>query len=223
MNTFNRPFNQFGIHWSCSLPFNNLKQVHDHRSGIHSPRYFHTTHSVNNYLHWIHSLFQMLQPSRACCYAEIVEDLSLLHQFPQEEYSSTQNFPCLGALWFRLILEGFFTHIASPSKWGNPSVEFVTLTGPKKSGKTTNMVILITDGVGESDLGMVMVFCHPNQARNRDLWCPLHLMPMWLIRAEYGGDKEIFQQLSTSLDRHPVHFLWVWALSPGALLPPNLH
>ena len=27
------------------------------------------------------------------------------------------------------------------------------------------MVILITNGVGESDLGMVMVFCHPDQAR----------------------------------------------------------
>ena len=27
------------------------------------------------------------------------------------------------------------------------------------------MVILVTDGVGESNLGLVTVFCHPNQAR----------------------------------------------------------
>ena len=44
-------------------------------------------------------------------------------------------------------------------------VEFVTLTSPKKSAETTNTVILITNGVGESDLGLVTVFCHPDQAR----------------------------------------------------------
>ena len=131
---FDRPFNQFRIHQSCSLPFSNLKQVHDYRSGVHSPRYFHTTHSFNNYLHWICSLFQMLQPSIACCYVEIVEDLSLLHWFPQEEYSSVQNLPCLGALQFRLISEGFFTHIASPSRWGKTQVEFNTLTGQRRVG-----------------------------------------------------------------------------------------
>ena len=27
------------------------------------------------------------------------------------------------------------------------------------------MVILITDGVGEGDLGMSAVFCHPNQVK----------------------------------------------------------
>ena len=33
------------------------------------------------------------------------------------------------------------------------------------SGKTTNMAILITDWVGGRDLGLVTVFCHPNQAK----------------------------------------------------------
>ena len=94
-----------------------------------------------------------------------MEDPSLLHWFSQEEYSSTQKLPCLGDLSFRLISEGFFTCIASPDKWGKTGVEFVTLTGLQKSGGATNMVILITEGVGESDLGMVMVFCHPDQAR----------------------------------------------------------
>ena len=43
-------------------------------------------------------------------------------------------------------------------------MKFVTLTGLKKSGETTNMAVLITNWVGERDLGMVMVFCHPDQA-----------------------------------------------------------
>ena len=33
------------------------------------------------------------------------------------------------------------------------------------SGETTNTVILIANGKGESDLGMVTVFCHPKQGR----------------------------------------------------------
>ena len=48
---------------------------------------------------------------------------------------------------------------------GKDQVEFVTLTGLQKSKKTANMVILVTDRVGESDLGLVTIFCHPNQAR----------------------------------------------------------
>ena len=107
----------------------------------------------------------MLQPSIACYYVKIVEDQGLLHWFPQEEYFSTQKLPCLGALQVRIVSEGFFTYNASPDWWGKIGVEFVTITGPKKSGEATNTVILITDRVGESDLGLVMVFCHPDQAR----------------------------------------------------------
>ena len=50
----------------------------------------------------------------------------------------------------------------------------LTLLVQQKSGETTNN----SDphhwhGVGESDLGLVTVFCHPNQARMEVLWCPL--------------------------------------------------
>ena len=69
----------------------------------------------------------------------------------------------------QIDIGGIFAHIASPSKWGKNRVEFVTLTSPKKSWETTRTVILVTDGVGESDLGMVTVFCHPDQARIRGL------------------------------------------------------
>ena len=135
MNMFNRPFDQFRICQSCSLPFSNLKQVHDHRSGVNSPRYFHTTHSASNYFHQIYSLFQMLQPSIAHCYVEIIEDLSLLHWLPQKEYSSTQKLLCLGTLWFRLISEEILPLLLLLPRLGKTGVEFITLTGLKKSGE----------------------------------------------------------------------------------------
>ena len=94
-----------------------------------------------------------------------MEDLTPLHLFSLEEYSSAQEFPYLCALQFRLISEGFFTCIASPDKQGKTRVEFITLTSLRKNEETTNTVILITDRVGERDLGMVMVLCHPDQAR----------------------------------------------------------
>ena len=37
---FNRSFNQFRIHWPCSLPFNNLKWVQNHRLWVYSPQVF---------------------------------------------------------------------------------------------------------------------------------------------------------------------------------------
>ena len=107
----------------------------------------------------------MLWPTIAKCYKEIVEDPTLLWLFFREEYSSIQELPCLGALQFRLILEGFFTCIASPDNWGKTRVEFLALTSLKRSGEATKSAILIINGVAERDLGMMMVFCHPNQAK----------------------------------------------------------
>ena len=113
MNTFNRPFDQFRFHWFCSLPFNNLKQVQDQRPEVYTPRYFYITHSVNKCLHQICSLLQMTQPSIACCYVEIVEDLSLLHWFPWKEYSSAKNFYIWvlsnSEQYWRVFLSHFFS------------------------------------------------------------------------------------------------------------------
>ena len=44
-------------------------------------------------------------------------------------------------------------------------MEFITLISLKKSGETTNTAILITNQVGGRDLGLVIVFCHPDQVR----------------------------------------------------------
>ena len=135
MNTFNRSFDQFRVLQSHSLPFNNLKQVWNCRSGVYYPKYFCTTHSVNNQPHWIHFPFQMSWPIIAKCYEDIVEDLTLLWLFSLKEYSSIQRPHCLGALQFRLILEGLFTCIAPPDNWGKMGVEFLTLINLKRSGE----------------------------------------------------------------------------------------
>ena len=75
-----------------------IKLVQNHRLEVYSPGYFHTTHSVNNYLHQIHFPFQMSQPTIVKCYKEITEDMTLLCLFSLEEYSSLEALPCLGAL-----------------------------------------------------------------------------------------------------------------------------
>ena len=49
--------------------------------------------------------------------------------------------------------------------WGKTWVEFITHTSWKISGEATPMVILITDGVREGNLGMVTTFCHHDQAK----------------------------------------------------------
>ena len=107
----------------------------------------------------------MSWPTTAKCYEEIVEDLTLLQLFLPEEYPSIQELPSLSTLQFRLISEGFFAHIASPNNWRKTRVEFLTLTGLKRSGEATNLVVFITNGAGEGDLGMAMVFCHSDPAK----------------------------------------------------------
>ena len=183
VNMLHRSFNQFKIHWSCSLTSNNLKWSQNHGSGVHMPRYFHTTHSVINYPHQIHFPFQMSWPTIAKCYDEIAKDLTLLHLFlPLEAYSSIQALLCWGDLQFRLVLE-FFTCIASSDKWEKAGVEFHTLTSQKMSGEPPTWQSSSPMEWARGDLGLVMVFCHPNQAKDGGLWCPFCSMPTWLIKA----------------------------------------
>ena len=44
-------------------------------------------------------------------------------------------------------------------------MEFLTLTSLKRSGETTKLAILIMNRIEEGELGMLMVFCHLNQAK----------------------------------------------------------
>ena len=113
-------------------------------------------------------------------------------------------------------MRGVFAHIASSDKWGKTRVEFVTLTGLKKNEETTNMVILITDRVGERDLGIVTVFCHPDQARIEacDTLSTLHQCnlpePSMVVVRRYSNTPYIPRGMSCSL------YLDVDTLSGGA-------
>ena len=68
--------------------------------------------------------------------------------------------------------------LSLPNWWGKTGVEFVTHTNPKMSRETTNMVIPITDGVGEGDLGRILP---PQASQDRGLWCLLWPTPVQLM------------------------------------------
>ena len=97
------------------------------------------------------------------CYNEIVKDPSLLWLFLETECTSLWELSVLGALQFRLISERHFTYVASPDIWRKVGVEFIPDTGLRTCEEVTHMAILITDGVGEGNLGMVTTFYHHNQ------------------------------------------------------------
>ena len=67
-------------------------------------------------------------------------------------------------LHFRIILERLFTCIASPAMLGKAGMEFITSNGQNISGEAIPMVILVTDRVGEGNLGMVTTFCCHDQS-----------------------------------------------------------
>ena len=94
-------------------------------------------------------------------------------------------------------------------------MEFLTLTILKRNGEATNSVILITNGAGEGGLGHGDSLLSPWSSQGIGLWClstlcqcnPSELSVMVVRR--YSNSPYIWK-------RHPVHFIWMWALSQGA-------
>ena len=104
-------------------------------------------------------------------------------------------------------------------------------------------MILITDGVGESDLGMVMVFCHPNQVKIEacDALPALHLLassdPSMVVVRRYSNTPYIPRVMSHTLyldmdtfsrgiasaqfplDR--LHLCWLLPFSESEVQQPN--
>ena len=78
---------------------------------------------------------------------------------------SIRELPLVGTLQFRIILERLFPCVTSPAMWKKARVEFITNNSQKISGEAVDMVILITDRVGERNLGMLTTFCHHDQAK----------------------------------------------------------
>ena len=107
----------------------------------------------------------MSWPHIVKCYNDIVEDPSLLWLFLEKEWTSLWELPLLSTLQFRLILERSFTCIASPDIQGKARVEFATHTAWSISGEAIPMVVLVTDGVGEGNLGLVKTFCCHDEAK----------------------------------------------------------
>ena len=70
----------------------------------------------------------------------------------------------MGALQFRVVSERLFAHLTSSTMWRKAGVKFITNNGQKRSGEAIPMVVLVTDGVGEGNLGMVTTFCQHDQA-----------------------------------------------------------
>ena len=70
----------------------------------------------------------------------------------------------MATLRFRVISERRFTHLTSPAMWGKAGVEFIT-NSQKISGKALPIAVLVMNGVGEGNLGMVTTFCHHDQAK----------------------------------------------------------
>ena len=84
---------------------------------------------------------------------------------PGEGVDVNSRTALLGTPQFRIISERLFANIASPAMWGSARMKFVTSNGQKVNGEAILMVILVIDGVGEGNLGMVTTFCHHDEAK----------------------------------------------------------
>ena len=109
-----------------------------------------------------------------------------------------------------------------PAMWGNARMEFITRKIPKISEKAASMAILVTDGVGGGNLGMVTTFCYHNQVMlvASDAISALHqcnsLEPSVVIVRRYTNTP-YFSQWSSFLLYLDMHTL------SGVLPLPNSH
>ena len=99
------------------------------------------------------------------CYEEILVDPSLQWLFLKEEWRSFHELPFLGTLQFWMVVERLFSHLSSPSMWGQAGVEFFSGSSQKISGEIFPMAILITDVMEEGSLDMVTTFCHHDKSK----------------------------------------------------------
>ena len=160
----------------------------------------------------------MSWPTRAKCYEEISEDPTLLQLFLLEEYSSVQELPCVGTLWFRFISEGFFTHVAFPNNWGNFSPNLVWRWVRKPPIQQSSLPMGYEMGI--------WIWWQFSATLIRPKWRPMMpSLPYTNMTHQSQGWWwwEDTLTLPTSLKGCPIHFIWMWALSQGALPLPNFH
>ena len=126
----------------------------------------------------------------------------------------------MDAIWFRLISEKFFTWVASPTIWGKTRVKYDTETSLRPSGEAAPMAILITDGVGKGDLGIVTTFCSHNQVK-------MEVFEMFATLHQYNPhESSVFmvRQYTNTLfipKEPPGSSTLMWVIFPGVLLLPS--
>ena len=120
-----------------------------------------------------------------------------------------------------------------PYYWGKTRVEYITKICLRLSGEAALMVILIIDGVGKVDLGMVTTFCSHNQVKMEalEVLTTLHqhdspepsvfmvrrytntpFIPQGTSRLLYIDVSDLFR--GTSSTQFPLNCLHLWKLPP---------
>ena len=97
-------------------------------------------------------------------------------------------------------------------------VEYVIKTSLRLSGEASPMAILISDGVGKGDLGMVMTFCSHNQVKMEasEVLTTLHQhdspeLSAFMVRR--------YTNIPSFPEEPPGYSSSMWVISPRALLP----
>ena len=93
-------------------------------------------------------------------------DPSLLQSFLEDEWMSIHGLPYLHAICFCIVSERLFSRLTSSALWGKAEVDFLTkLRRRAMSTEIVPLTILVTDRVGEGNLGMKTAFCRTDQAK----------------------------------------------------------
>ena len=99
-------------------------------------------------------------------------------------------------------------------------VEYVTKTGLRLSGEAIPIAILVTNGVGKGDLGMMVTFCSHNQVKmeaSEVLTTFTSVIHLSLEYSWYGG----IPAPPSFPEEPPGYSTLMWLTSPRALLPPR--
>ena len=93
-------------------------------------------------------------------------DPALVQSFLVEEWTSTNELPCLNTLCFCVLSEELLTRLISPELWGQARVDLTTNSSKRvMSEEIIPMAILVSNGVGEGSLSMLTVLCQSDQPK----------------------------------------------------------
>ena len=136
----------------------------------------------------------------AGCYEKLLTDPSLLQLFSEDEWTSIHELPHMGTLCFHVMSEWLFAQVTSSVTWGQAGVEFISSSSRQTvSEEITPMVILVTEGISEGNLGLMTVYCQSDQKRV-DLSDALSTLVRW----DYANPVMVAVKVFTNMP----FFLW---------------